>query len=76
MTVKVLDVLFNSPGCHRGAWFFWGDFPETDKLPWETIVRHCYGLDCITPNSYVEVLVPLHQNVTLFGNEVGTDITS
>lgn len=29
-----------------------------------------YGLDCILPNSYVEVLTPVLHNVTVFEDKV------
>lgn len=30
----------------------------------------CYGLNCVPQNSYVEVLMPGTQNVTVFGERV------
>lgn len=38
--------------------------------------RWCYGLNCIFQNSYVQVLTPGTQNVTLFEDRVTADVIS
>lgn len=33
-----------------------------------------YGLNCVHQNSHVDILIPVPQNVTLFGNRVTADV--
>lgn len=35
----------------------------------------CNGLDCAPPQRYVQVLIGVTANVTLFGNRVYADVT-